>query len=159
MPRRHEREYVLAALKAGKHVLLKDPLSTSLHEFTEQLEFAKRYQKFIQFSTMFVHQYRVGRFMDRVIREQRFGRIHTINANLQLSYDDLDKVGKKFPLEGPGDGCIRVLGRFCVLVSVLIFSRIGSTVTSAQVLSTELGSLGECVAAKCVVHFTEVGSL
>lgn len=52
-----QREYVLEALKAGKHVLLNDPVSTSMPEFVEQQTLAKKYGKFIQFSTMFVHQF------------------------------------------------------------------------------------------------------
>jgi hypothetical protein len=44
-------------LKSGKHVLLNDPVSTGMAEFIEQQTLAKKYGKFIQFSTMFVHQF------------------------------------------------------------------------------------------------------
>ena len=156
---RCERHYVLKALKAGKHVLLKDPLSTSFDEFSEQLVYAKQYQKFIQFSTMFVHQYRVIRFMDWVLREDIFGRIHGISANLQVNYDELEKFGVTLPMTGPHHGCIRVLGRFCVLVCTLMFSRLGSTAVSAKVHNVERGNLGEFVSAECSVNFTQVSKL
>lgn len=142
-------------MEAGKHVLLRDPLSTQLNEFVEQLEFAERHHKFVQFSTTFVHQYRVRRFMDRVVREELFGRIHSIEAKLQLSYDDVEKVGVKLPL-GPEEGCIRVLGRFCVLVSALIFARVGSVVFSAQVHNYQVDDNGCVIAAECTIKFTEV---
>ena len=153
---RSERKYILKALKAGKHVLLKDPLSTSFDEFTEQLAYAKKYQKFVQFSTTFVHQYRVRRFMDRVLREDIFGRIHNISASLQVNYDELEKVGVKLPISEPHDGCIRVLGRFCVLVATLMFSRLGSTAISAKVHNAERGSKGEFISAECTINFTQV---
>lgn len=54
---RSQRVYVLEALKSGKHVLLNDPVSTGMGEFIEQQTLAKKYGKFIQFSTMFVHQF------------------------------------------------------------------------------------------------------
>ena len=47
----------MEALQSGKHVLLNDPISTSMAEFIEQQKLAKKYGKFIQFSTMFVHQF------------------------------------------------------------------------------------------------------
>jgi predicted dehydrogenase len=52
-----QQEYVLEALKSGKHVLLNDPISTGMAEFIEQQALAKKYGKFIQFSTMFVYQF------------------------------------------------------------------------------------------------------
>jgi len=52
-----QQELVLEALQCGKHVLLNDPVSTGMAEFVEQQKLAKKYGKFIQFSTMFVHQF------------------------------------------------------------------------------------------------------
>ena len=150
-----QKNYVLSALKSGKHVLLNDPVSTSLIEFKEQQEVAKRYGKFIQFSTMFVHQYRVQRFIDRILFDKGFGRINSIESYLRLSYDDVEKVGVTLPL-GMNDGSIRVLGRFCVLVSTLFFSRVGSFARSAQVTHANTGMNGEIVTAECIVKYTEV---
>jgi hypothetical protein len=147
--------YVLSALEAGKHVLLRDPRSTSLVEFTEQLDYAKRFGKFVQFSTMFVHQYRVRRFMDRVLREESFGRIHSIKAHLFLNYHDVNKVGCKLPL-GQDEGSIRVLGRFCVLVSTMFFNRVGSFAKSAQVHELKKSPEGVILNADCSVKYTEV---
>ena len=175
-----QREYVLEALNCGKHVLLNDPISTSLSEFVEQQTLAKKYGKFIQFSTMFVHQFqgeavcffsdehlttliltsppcpsKVLRFINKVLGDEEFGWIHRIDATLHLSYQDVEKVGVKLPLSD-GDGSIRVLGRFCVLVSTLFFSQVGSFAKSAKVENMELGEHGEITKATCTVKYTEV---
>jgi predicted dehydrogenase len=102
-------------LNAKKHVLVNDPISTVLPEYMETLECAKKNGKFIQSSTMFVHQYRVQRFMNHVLQDDHFGRITQVDASIQLNCDDVEKVGVKLPLRKQ-DGSIRVLGRFCVLV-------------------------------------------
>lgn len=58
--------YVLQALRSNKHVLLNDPRSTSYNSFLQQVEAARASRRFVQFSTMFVHHYRVQRFLDCV---------------------------------------------------------------------------------------------
>ena len=151
-----QREYVLSALQAQKHVLLNDPISTSLVEFTEQQQYAKRYGKFIQFTTMFLHQHKVRSFIEGVLYNEDFGRrIRTINSFVRLSFDDVEKVGVKFPLTAK-DGAITVLGRFCVLMTTLFFSRVGSYAQSAQVKYIKDGASGETLSAECVVTYSEV---
>jgi hypothetical protein len=146
---------VLKALKAGKHVLLNDPVSTSLVGFKKQQECAKKNKKFIQFMTMFVHQYNVRRFIDRVLFDHvGFGQILKIDCFVRISYIDVEKVGVKLPL-GMDDGSIRVLGRYCVLVGALFFSRVESFVHSAKVNHVTRGSSGEVISAQCTVKFSE----
>jgi hypothetical protein len=130
-----------------------DPISTSLPEFEEQIQCAKKYGKFIQSSTMFVHQYRVQRFMNRVLQDDGFGRITEVDTSIQLNCADVEKVGVKLPLRKQ-DGSIRVLGRFCILVSSLFFNRLGSFAESAKVNSVTLGENGEIVSADCTVTYT-----
>ena len=154
MSRRQQQKLVLAALKAGKHVMLRDPVSTPLSEFEEQLKYSKKYGKFVQFSTMFVHQYRVRRFMDRVL-QQDFGFINQIDANLQVNYHHLPKYGVQRALT-PQEGSIRVLARFCVLVSTLFFNRVGSFAKSVQVHSIEKSEDGVVTKAVGTVLYTEV---
>jgi len=153
VPTEEQLDYVLYALKADKHVLLKDPISTSYDEFMEQLNCAQRMGKFIQFSTMFVHHHRVKTFMDCVAYE-KFGNIESINALLTFSYNDLHNVGVNFPLVA-GMGCLRRLGRFCVLISALLLQRVGSRPISAQVKRALVSETGEPYSADCIVHFTQ----
>lgn len=151
---RSQKECVMRSLQARKHVLLNDPVSTSLADFKEQQKCAKRHGKFIQFSTMFVHQYNVLRFIDRVLCDDGFGEILKIDCHVRLCYSDVEKVGVTLPL-GDNDGSIRVLGRFCVLVGALFFSRVGIFAHSAQVKSVQFGDKGEILTARGVVKFSE----
>ena len=150
-----QKQYILQALNCKKHVLAIDPTSVKLPEFMEELECAKKNRKFIQTTAMFVHQYRVQRFMNHVLEDDKFGRIIEVNASIQLCCDDVERVGVKLPLRKQ-DGCIRVLGRFCVLVSTLFYNRVGSYADSARVKSFRYGPNGEVASAHCVVNFTNV---
>mmetsp|Transcript_13625 Transcript_13625/g.32930 ORF Transcript_13625/g.32930 Transcript_13625/m.32930 type:complete len:429 (-) Transcript_13625:1081-2367(-) len=154
VPAELQKECVIRALQARKHVLLNDPVSTSLSEFKEQQECAKQHGKFIQFRTMFFHQFSVRKFFERVLCDERFGEIMNIECNVRVCYKDVEKVGVTLPL-GKTDGAIRVLGRFCILVSALFYSRVGIFAHSAKVISAEFGSKGEIVSTRCIVKFTE----
>jgi len=153
VPPSSQKKYVIEALNAKKHVLANDPTSVILSDFVEELECAKRNGKFIQTTCMFVHQYRVQRFLNHVLQDDNFGRITEVDASIQLNCDDVEKVGVKLPLRKE-DGCIRVVGRFCVLVSTMFFNRVGSYAESAKVKSWKHGSNGEVVSADCTVNFT-----
>ena len=135
-------------------MLLNDPVSTSLADFKEQQACAKAHGKFIQFSTMFLNQYYVSRFLDSILVDPEFGQIMKINCNVRLNYHDVGKVGVQLPLKS-NDGTIRLLGRFCILDSALFFSRVGSFAHSAKVLSAVKGDSGVVLAAECLVKFTE----
>ena len=136
-------------------MLVNDPISTPLAEFKEELDAAKQYGKFIQSSTMFVHQYRVQRFLNRVLQDSNFGRITEVDASIQLCYQEVEKVGVKLPLRRQ-DGCIRVLGRYCVLVSTLFFNRLGSFAKSAMVKSFKVDEKkGTILSAECQVKYTD----
>ena len=76
---------------------------------------------------------------------------------MHLCYDDVEKVGVKLPLR-EGDGSFRVLGRFCVLVSALFYSQVGSFAQSAKVEKVEYGENGEITEGTCLVKFTEVST-
>jgi hypothetical protein len=153
VPPSSQKDYVLQALNAKKHVLANDPTSVKLSDFMEELECAKENGKFIQTTAMFVHQYRVQRFLNHVLQDENFGRITDVEASIQLNCDDVEKVGVKLPLRRE-DGCIRVLGRFCVLVSTMFFNRVGSYAESARVNSWKSGLNGEILSADCTVNFT-----
>lgn len=153
VPPSSQKDFVLQALNAKKHVLAHDPTSVKLSDFMEELECAKKNGKFIQTTAILVHQYRVQRFLNHVLQDDNFGRITEVDASIQLNNDDVEKVGVKLPLRRE-DGCIRVLGRFCILVSTMFFNRVGSYAESAKVKSWSRGPNGEIVSADCTVKFT-----
>jgi hypothetical protein len=143
---------IMKSLQAKKHVLVFDATSTPLSEFVPELDCAIKMNRFLQSSTMFVHHHRVQTFLDSVNADD-FGTIETINIVLSIYEDDCALVGIQLPL-GPGDGCIRRLGRFCVLISVLLFTRGGSRPVSALVQDCE-GPAEQPTSAKCVVTFSD----
>jgi predicted dehydrogenase len=129
--------YVMEALRAKKHVLFYDRISQPYIEFNEQLHLATQVGRFLQSSTMFVHHHRVKVFMACVGDYHTFGKIESIKAKLIVNYEEAIRLmGVNFPLE-KGDSCVRRLGRFCVLITVLLLSRAGSRPVSAQVTRME----------------------
>ena len=155
VPTRLHTQYTIPALESGRHVLLNDPESTSVGDFLAQLEAAKKANKFIQFSTMFTHHYHVRTFLGQVMYAEEFGQIESIDSRLCVNYDDLARVRVSLPLR-PGNGCIRRLGRFCVLVSCLMFSRLGHRPVSARITAVELDpESGQPISADCEVLFSD----
>lgn len=96
----------------------------------------------------------VLRFINKVLGDVKFGWIHRIDASLHVCYDDVESVGVKLPLTA-GDGSIRVLGRFCVLVSALFYSQVGSFAEAAKVESMQVGENGEMTSATFYVKFSD----
>jgi hypothetical protein len=148
---------VMQALKAKKHVLFYDRVSQPLHEFQEQLKWAFEVGRFLQSSTMFVHHHRVKVFLACVNNQTTFGNLQSIHAKLLVNYDDAARImGVEFPITKKGDGCVRRLGRYCVLISVLLLSRAGSQPVSASVEPQyENETDVEPTSAKGTVHFTD----
>jgi len=183
---RIHRKYALSALGNKKHVLLNDPVSISLQDFNAQLEHAKRNGKFVQSSTAFINQYRVRHFMEAVVLggsgndtttvqsafTRPFGRVAHMNAHLRVRSADLERVGVT-PPPAPlreNEGCIRRLGRYCVLYSILLFTKLGSHPVSVQVHEATVQEVDharnkgpektrrEPTSARCTVNYSDVSS-
>jgi hypothetical protein len=154
VPAHLQQQYVLEALQAGKHVLLKDIVSTPSKDYSHQLDCAKAVNKFIQFSTMFVHHYRVQTFLNCVCARQTFGNIDSIDSILTVNSQDLALLNVSLPLS-PGQGCIRRLARFSVLVATLMLQAnhkpVRATVTDFIVDEAS----GEPLSANCEVEFSD----
>lgn len=118
-----QHEYAIQALNASKHILLHDPISTSLYDFCDQFHIARQKNCFLQFSTMFVHQYRIKTFLDCVSDSIGFGKIESIDVILNVNYNDTKKVGVTYPPQSLSDNCIHRLGRYCVLITSIMLSR------------------------------------
>ena len=155
VPKENQRDFVVNALNANKHVLLDDPESTDFNEFKEQLACARKHNRFIQFATMFVHQHRVLSFLE-CVRAENFGSIESIDVLLTLNVRDVSKVGVRFPLR-EGHGCIRRLGRYCALISSLMLTKghVKTRPYSAQVKNVLLSDTDEPLQAYCVVKFSD----
>jgi hypothetical protein len=147
-------QYVMRALRACKHVLIKDLVSTPCDEFREQIGCARAVGRFLQFSTMFVNHYRSQSFMNCVSAQNTFGAIQHIKAMLSIHHRDLGAIDVTFPLL-PGQGCIRRLVRYNLLISTLIL-RVGSKPVTAQVLESVADEAsGQPISADCIVKFAD----
>ena len=115
-------------------------------------------------------------------QEEDFGNITSMDAHLSVCSKDLEQVGVS-PPPAPlkeNEGCIRRLGRYCVLYSILLFGKLGSHPVSVQVHSatvqeTETNNVGtssdddakqssapmtkEPISAKCTVNYSDVRHL
>lgn len=133
---RIQHECVMSCLRARKHVLIHDRTSRPLPDFREQLDYARRVNRFVQSSTMFVQHHRVTSFLNCVLVE-KFGNITEIEAKLNVNYQDAKFVGvtEMLPAESVADVCIKRLARYCVLISVLLLNRAGSAPVACKIES------------------------
>lgn len=157
VPTLQQTDFVLPALQASLHVLLDDPISTYIDDFRTQLINAKKYQRFLQFPTMFQNQHRVQTFLDCVLYEENFGKIESVDVMLSIHMDDVGVLGVKDPPE-EGQCVIRRLARSCALLAALMFlrARKGVRPTAAQVQKVERHPVtGQATAATCRVWFTD----
>ena len=118
------QDFILPALDAGKHVLVKDRVSTSMNEYIQQLQYASKRERFIQFVTMYQLVNRTH-FLQTIVSSRLRTPIQTIHIILTVSYQDLPNIiHLALPSDGgkpAGDkGCIRSLGRFCILLSCIL---------------------------------------
>lgn len=151
-PPSQQHACIMKSLESRKHVLVFDASSQPLAEFVPQLDCAIRQKRFLQSSTMFVHHHRVQTFLDSV-RASEFGNIKSIDVVLSINMEDCPLIGIDWPL-GKGDGSIRRLGRFAVLMSLLLLTQTaGSRPISAQILEFG-GRAGLTTSAKGVVTFS-----
>ncbi|GAX28533.1 hypothetical protein FisN_12Hh100 [Fistulifera solaris] len=157
VPTLQQTEFVLPALQASLHVLLDDPISTYIDDFRTQLINAKKYQRFLQFPTMFQNQHRVQTFLDCVLYEEDFGKIESIDVLLSIHMDDVGVLGVQDPPQ-EGQCVIRRLARSCALLAALMFlrTRKGVRPTAAQVQKVERHPVtGQATSATCRVWFTD----
>ena len=101
------KEWVIRALKAGKHVLVEKPVAVTYEDYVEMRQVALDHKKFIMDGTMFVHNPRMDRFVECVTNKDTFGEIDRINATFSFSAGQ-DFFGNDIRTKIDGDplGCI-----------------------------------------------------
>jgi Oxidoreductase family, NAD-binding Rossmann fold len=151
VPASQQLKYSLAVLEAKKHVLIKDPVSTPFHEFSQQINCAWKVQKFLQFKAMFANHYRSKSFWDCICAAKTFGNIRRIEAILYVNVKDLSRINIPFPITA-GHGCIRRLARFCMLIATLIVTDEQPVRATVVKHDTDPDS-GEPLSATCLIEF------
>ncbi len=141
-------EYVKAALNAGKHVLVEKPVSTTVEEYKEMIDVAKKNGKYLMDGTMFVHNPRTRDIIASLSGDNYISRIQsdfTFAGN-----QDFFRNNVRISANGDVLGCIGDLGWYCIRMALLVFQ---CPAVSAQVVHAEVTSDGVPIDATCVVTF------
>ena len=141
------------ALQAGKHVLVDDPVTTSVQDYCRLINLAHSQKKHLQDTTMFVYHHAVREFLTCILDEAMFGVIKKVDACF-----DIDSEGARFRGIASDEqrGCIDDLCRYCVVLGLLVFQRSRRKAISAQVTKVERDNQGFPMHCICRVKFQGV---
>jgi hypothetical protein len=85
LPTTLHKEWVIRALRSGKHVLVEKPVAVNYEDYVEMRQVAFTAKKFIMDGTMFVHNPRTDKFLHCVTDETTFGDIDRIDFTFTFS--------------------------------------------------------------------------
>ena len=159
LPSKLHNEYVIDALKAGKHVLLEKPVANSAEEYREMLNMASQNQKLLLDGTMFVHHPRTNQFINSIPNPSRVHFNFTFDGGESFHKNDI-----RTKKEGDFMGCVGDLGWYCTRMGLLVFSggdacKLNGIITDVQCTRYQLNDEGVPIDAECMVFFTEVSRL
>lgn len=134
VPNRFHQTLAVAALEAGKDVLLEKPMALSAHQCAVINDVAQRHGRMLQIG--FVHRYTaVGRFAKQLAVEGRLGRIYHAKAQLHLRRG-VPGLGRWFTTKASsGGGSLIDLGVHLVDLSLHILGYPAVSDVSGQVYS------------------------
>jgi predicted dehydrogenase len=155
---RVKKEWVIKALKAGKHVVLEKPVAVTASDYEEILSVAYANNKFVMDGTMFPHHKRTRDILEYVA-DEKVGHVNRVECNFTFMTDDAwqdDNIRAR--KDGDPHGCIGDLGWYCICYGLMVFSKLGSNPKSAQVVDFEVTKHGVPLDATCVVRFEDVSA-
>lgn len=156
---RLKKDWAIKALQAKKHVVLEKPVALSAKDYQEVLQVAYANNKFLLDGTMFPHHKRTEDILQKYVTNDGslLGSIRRLDANFTFmtdeGWEDSDIRAKK---DGDPQGCIGDLGWYCIRFGLMVFDKLDSKVTSAQVVDYTMNKNGVPVDATCVVKFENV---
>jgi hypothetical protein len=111
--------------------------------------------KFIQFSTMFVNHYHSQSFMKCVCSSTTFGEIQAVDTILMINQQDLKQhLNITYPLTA-GQGCVRRLARYALLITTLMLKSNKNKPTRAMVVNSDTDKKsGQPITANCIIEFS-----
>mmetsp|Transcript_44377 Transcript_44377/g.106920 ORF Transcript_44377/g.106920 Transcript_44377/m.106920 type:complete len:262 (-) Transcript_44377:278-1063(-) len=111
--------------------------------------------KFLLDGTMFPHHGRMGNILDRVAAADDFGSVDRIQCSFTFLADEAFLNGSNIRARKDGDphGCIGDLGWYCIRFGLMVYERLGFSVTSVKVVDFEVNQHGVPIDATCVVRF------
>jgi predicted dehydrogenase len=151
-------EIIEKALRAGKHVLADDPVTTSVTEYCRLVNLAHQCRRHLQDTTMFVYHHAVREFLDCILDEKSFGEITEIKALFDINPKDGRFRGILDPNDAANErrGVIGDLCRYCAVLGLLIFQRSGRKALSAQITGIARDDKGILNHVVCQVNFEGV---
>jgi predicted dehydrogenase len=152
-----KKDWVIKALKAGKHVVLEKPAALTAADYQEMLNVAYVNNKFLMDGTMFPHHPRTSKILDSL---SEIGQVNRIQASFSFLAHQafLDGTNIRARKDGDPHGCIGDLGWYCIRYALVVFGKLGSKVESAQVVDFEVNKHGVPIDATCVVKFQNVST-
>jgi predicted dehydrogenase len=139
------KEWVVKALRAGKHVVIEKPVALNANDYEQMLKEAFKQKRFILDGTMFPHHNRTKAVLDCIVDEEKIGTIDRVEANFTFltdpTWQDRDIRARKE--NGDCLGCIGDLGWYCIRYGQLVYGKLGVKAISAQVVDFVLTKHGE----------------
>eukprot|EP00980_Cylindrotheca_fusiformis_P021366 scaffold8240_cov133-Cylindrotheca_fusiformis.AAC.11 len=147
-----KKEWVIKALKSGKHVVMEKPAALSVSDYQEMLDVAYSNNKFLMDGTMFPHHPRTHHILDSLLG---IGDIIRIESSFTFLADQafLDGSNIRARKDGDPQGCIGDLGWYCIRYALMVFGKLGCSVESAQVVDYSLNKHGVPMVATCAIRF------
>lgn len=151
------KEWVIKALKAGKHVLVEKPVALSPVDYQEMQIVANETRKYLMDGSMFVHHPRTALFLNKISQPESFGIITRINSKFTfLGHEGFFSTNIRTRSDGDPMGCIGDLGWYCIRMGILILRSVGNyDVKWVQVPAFKVNDCGVPIDATCLVHFVD----
>lgn len=161
LPSALHKEWVLKALRAGKHVLLEKPVALSSQDYQEMIQTAKQNKLYLMDGTMFVHHPRTTEFAQSINDSATFGTLTRIEAGFSFCGDEAF-FNKNIRASSTADplGCLGDLGWYVLRMALLVMgpAATNNNVVSAQVVDYKLTDGGVPIDATCLVKFENATS-
>lgn len=161
-----KKDWVLKALRAGKHVVLEKPAACSAADFEEMLTVAYAQNKFLMDGSMFPHHIRTKQLLNDLSTKSSessqlptsIGRIDRLEATFTfLAEEDwMNSNIRARKQNGDPQGCLGDIGWYCIYFALLVYGKLGYRVESAQAVDFELNKHEVPIEATCVVRFEGV---
>lgn len=146
--------YAELALRANKHVLVDDPITTSIPQFQLLVHLAQEKKLHMQDTTTFIYHHGLRKFELCVLDKESFGDINNISVCFDINPTFAREHGILTVSNSTNSlGVIGTLVRYCLILGNLVYIRAGREPVSAQITYLETNEDGVPMHAICVIKF------
>ncbi|MEY4437065.1 MAG: hypothetical protein RL100_529 [Actinomycetota bacterium] len=131
-------EHALAALGAGKHVLLEKPFTINARQSKELIEFAKEKNLFLM-EAMWVNHLPAQQAIENILAQGMIGEIQTASADLSLYQLEQDGYGRMWHVSS-GGGTLLDLGIYPLHFVYRLLGKMPISITATAQLTGLAGS-------------------